>query len=91
MFANNKGADQPAHTRSLISAFVIRLLQSIISGLASSEISIFYLVSIAEETGLSLTLSETPKIGFVAPWPILYVDLFSIPSQVDKYIFIMCH
>ena len=25
-FANNKGADQPAHTRSLISAFVIRLL-----------------------------------------------------------------
>ena len=25
-FANNKGVDQPAHTRSLISAFVIRLL-----------------------------------------------------------------
>ena len=25
-FANNKGADQPAHPRSLISAFVIRLL-----------------------------------------------------------------
>ena len=30
-FANNKGADQPAHPRSLISAFVIRLLESIIS------------------------------------------------------------
>ena len=28
--ANNKGADQPAHPRSLISAFVIRLLKSII-------------------------------------------------------------
>ena len=28
--ANNKGADQPAHTRSLISAFVIRLLESTI-------------------------------------------------------------
>ena len=40
-FANNKGADQPAHPRSLISAFVVRLLQSIISKLASSEISIF--------------------------------------------------
>ena len=26
MFANNTGADQPAHPRSLISAFVIRLL-----------------------------------------------------------------
>ena len=25
-FANNKGADQPAHPRSLIRAFVIRLL-----------------------------------------------------------------
>ena len=25
-FANNKGADQPAHPRSLISAFVVRLI-----------------------------------------------------------------
>ena len=38
---NNKGADQPAHPRRLISAFVIHLLESIISQLASSEISIF--------------------------------------------------
>ena len=30
-FAKNKGADQPVHPRSLISAFVIRLLESIIS------------------------------------------------------------
>ena len=29
-FANNTGADQPAHPRSLISAFVIRFLESII-------------------------------------------------------------
>ena len=28
---NNKGADQPAHPRSLISAFVVRCLDSIIS------------------------------------------------------------
>ena len=40
-FANNKGADQPSHTCSLISAFVIHLLQSIISRLAWSAISIF--------------------------------------------------
>ena len=39
-FGNNKGADQPAHSHSLISAFVIRLLKSIISRLATSEISI---------------------------------------------------
>ena len=29
-FANNTGADQPAHSRSLISAFVIRFFESII-------------------------------------------------------------
>ena len=30
-YANNKGVYQPAHTRSLISAFVVRCLDSIIS------------------------------------------------------------
>ena len=40
-FANNKGADQPAHPRSLISAFSIRLLESIIWRLATSETSTF--------------------------------------------------
>ena len=34
-FANNKCADQPAHPRSLISAFVVRLLESIISKFAT--------------------------------------------------------
>ena len=46
-FATNKGADQPAHSRSLISAFVIRLLENIIYKLATREISIFLLVSVA--------------------------------------------
>ena len=40
-FAHSTGADQPAHPRRLISAFVIRLLESFISKLASSKISIF--------------------------------------------------
>ena len=40
-FANNTGADRPAHSRRLISAFVIRFLERIISKLATSEISIF--------------------------------------------------
>ena len=39
--ANNKGVDQPVHLHRLISAFVIRLPKSIISVLASREISIF--------------------------------------------------
>ena len=38
LFANNTGADQPAHPRSLISAFVIRFLLSIISRLDTSKI-----------------------------------------------------
>ena len=40
-FANNTDADQPAHPRSLISAFVIQVLESTISKLATSEISVF--------------------------------------------------
>ena len=37
-YANNKGADQPAHPCSLISAFVVRCLDSIISLVSISEI-----------------------------------------------------
>ena len=40
-FANNTGVDQPAHSRSLINAFVIRVLESIVCKLATDEISIF--------------------------------------------------
>ena len=38
-YANNKGADQPAHLRSLFSAFVVRCLDSIIPLISISEIS----------------------------------------------------
>ena len=40
-FVNNKGADQTAHSRSLISAFVIRFLESLICKFATGEVSIF--------------------------------------------------
>ena len=60
---NNKGAVQPAHPHRLISAFVARFFESIISLFASCEISIFELVPKAKETGLSDTFSETPKPG----------------------------
>ena len=68
--ANNKSADQPSHTCSLISAFVIRPLESIISRIASSEISTLQLVYVAEETGLNLALWETQKTGFLVVRPI---------------------
>ena len=40
-FANNTGADQPVHARSLISASVIPLLERSIGKHATHEISIF--------------------------------------------------
>ena len=69
-FANNTGADQPVRPRSLISPLVIRVLVSTISKLATSKISFFELVSVAEEIGLKLALTETLNTGFVATLPI---------------------
>ena len=53
-----------------LSTFVIHLLESIVSKVNTSKISIFYLVSVAEQVVLSMTWLETPKTGFVAlkPW-----------------------
>ena len=40
-FANNKGTDQPAHPRCMISAIVLCVLESIICRFATSGILIF--------------------------------------------------
>ena len=40
-FVNNTVADQPAHPRSLIIAFVVRFVESIICKLAKGKISFF--------------------------------------------------
>ena len=80
-FAINKGADQPAHPHSLISAFIISLLESIISKVASS-------FSVAERTGLSLALSGTPNTCFVVMRSIstLLTDLvLSFEDQIIKH------
>ena len=55
---------------SLISPFVVRSLEIIISKVATSEISIFKLVSVAEQSSLSCTWLETPKTGFLVLGPI---------------------
>ena len=68
-FANNTAADQTVHMCGLISAFVPHFFLSIICNLATGEISIFKLVSVAEEIGLKLALSETLKTGFVTTRP----------------------
>ena len=50
--------------RSLISAFVVRCLDSIISLDSIAEISRLFLASVAEQAGLCLTRSETPEDTF---------------------------
>ena len=57
-YANNKGADQPAHPRSLISAFGFRCLDSVMSVVSVTKISSLMLASVAEQASLSLTWSE---------------------------------
>ena len=49
------------HSRSLLSVFL-----RIIFKQATGEIPFFQLISVAEDTGLNLALSETPKTGFEA-------------------------
>ena len=63
-YANNKGADQPAHPRSLISAFVVRCLDSVMSLVSVTKISSLILASVAEQATLRLTWSETPEDTF---------------------------
>ena len=86
---NNKGADQLAHPRSLISAFAIHELNRIVFKLAPSEISLFYLVSVAEKAGFCMILSETLKTGFVASI-LIYIhvnaDPIHKPGPCDKHI-----
>ena len=66
-YANNKGTDQPAHLRKLISTFVIRCLDSIISLYSIAEISRLWLVSVAAQAGLCPG-RKLPKTCFVMSW-----------------------
>ena len=51
------------------------------------EISIFQLVSVAEETGLKLALTETPKTGFLAMRPILKAVRVLYTEQLMRWKF----
>ena len=64
LYANNKGADQPAHPHSLISAFIVRCLDSVMSLVSVTKISNLILASVIEQASLSLIWSETPEDTF---------------------------
>ena len=67
LYASNKGADQPAHPRSAISAFIVRDLDGIITLISIPKISSLYLASVAVQAGLSRPWSQTPKTDFLMP------------------------
>ena len=54
LHANNKVQVLSAHPRSLISSFIILSLDSLISKLATCNISAIMLVSVAKQTGFSV-------------------------------------
>ena len=62
--------DQPAHLCSLASAFVFYYLESTVVKLAPCKLSMFQLVSVAEQAGLNMRLSGTPKTGFLMMRPV---------------------
>ena len=63
-YANNKGADQDAHQRRLISALVVRCPDSVMFLVSVNKISSLMLASVAEQASLSLAWSETPEDTF---------------------------
>ena len=80
-YANNKVADQPAHPRSLISAFVVSCLDSIISLDSMAEMSRLYIASVATQAGLCLAWSESPEDTFYRVVVQLYISWFHFESQ----------
>ena len=82
-YANNKDTDQPAHPRSLISAFVVRCLDSIIPLVSISKTA--SLDSEAEQDGVSLIWSQILKTGLLVTRLILYrPSLFFKHKQESK-------
>ena len=81
-YANNKCADQPAHSRNLISAFVVRCLDSVMSLLSVTKISSLMVASVAEQASLSMTWSETPEDTFSHDEAQLFAFVYSFRTPL---------
>ena len=87
LYANNKGADQPEHPHSLISASVVRCLDSIIPLVSISEISSLYLASVVAHASLCFTWSQTQRQvffwrGSYLKWIIILKIVFFFSTMV---------
>ena len=65
---DNKGADQTAHPRSLIGAFVIRFIVIMTARLNECKTSKFKLVFVTIQAGLSVSVNP-PKRGILVSMP----------------------
>ena len=70
-YPNNKGADQPAHPRSLVSAFVVLLLDSIIPTDALPKFSTLACFCSWADQFRVIPGRKPPKTGFLVTWLIL--------------------
>ena len=73
----------------LINIFVVLCLDSVMPLLAKAEISRPLLVSVAEQTGLSLTWPQTTKTGFLVKW-LTWGIVYTYPSFVCLHITDLC-
>ena len=80
LHANSKGAYQPVHRCSLISAFLFSLLECMITNSSPSEISMFQPIAAADQASFSMARSKTQKTGFLSPR--LIFDYLTGRSQV---------
>ena len=77
-YANNNGTDQPAHPRSLISAFVVRCLDSVMSLISVTKISNLMLASVAEQEHPEDTFSHDEFHLFLAHMSLAHGRVCSI-------------
>ena len=76
-FANNKCADQPVHPPSLISAYVVHFLKSIISKLATCEIKKFI-------SGRGSDISSATVVPLKSDSEVIYICYWRHVCQVDN-------
>ena len=75
-------ADQTAHPRILISAFVVRCLDIVMSLVSVTKISSLMLAFVAEQASLSLTWSETPEDTFSHDEVQIYITNASLSCKL---------
>ena len=90
MFSDNKGSDQPAHLRSLIRNFIIRLLEILLNlNLLQAN---FLACHCCRGDWFESPFFETSKTGFVAIRPIFKIYKEEhLPSFTEYYMFTNRH